>query len=92
MSLFRPTRERRGADPYYQWKAILFSIGGGIGLAAIATGHDWLILVAVPILAVGVGLRWLGRRNTATDDDEEPGELDDGDQPREENRPSTDRD
>lgn len=92
MSLFRPTRERRGPDPYYYWKAILFSIGGGIGLAAIATGRDWLILVAVPILAVGVGLRWVGRRAPATEDEDDPGDPEDGGQPREEDRPSTDHD
>ncbi len=61
MGLFRPSRERRGPDPYYHWKAILFAIGAGFGLAAMVTNHDWLIWVAVPVLAVGVALRWLPR-------------------------------
>ncbi len=62
MGLFRPSRGQYGPDPYYHWKVILFSIGAACGLAAIFTDHDWLILVAVPILAVGVGLRWLPRK------------------------------
>ncbi len=61
MGLFRPSRDRHGPDPYYHWKAILFSIGAAFGLGAMITGRDWLILVAVPILAVGVALRWLPR-------------------------------
>ncbi len=61
MGLFRPSRESYGPDPYYQWKTILFAIGAALGLGAIFTEHDWLILVAVPVLAVGVALRWLPR-------------------------------
>ncbi len=72
MALFRPSRERRGPDPYYHWKAILFSIGSGIALVAIVSGKDWLILVAVPVLCVGVALRWLPRDgDAAANDDEE---------------------
>lgn len=59
MGLFRPSRERRGPDPYYHWKVILFSIGAAFGLGGIFTDYDWLVLVAIPILAVGVALRWL---------------------------------
>ncbi len=59
MGLFRPSREHRGPDPYYHWKAIFFSVGAAFGLGAMVTGRDWLIWLAVPILTVGVALRWL---------------------------------
>ncbi len=74
MGLFRPSRERRGPDPYYHWKVALFTLGAAFGLAAIVTEHDWLILVAVPILAVGVGLRWLPRKGEAPADDHDEGD------------------
>ncbi len=81
MGLFRPSRQRHGPDPYYHWKVILFSVGAAFGLGAIFTDHDWLILVAVPILAVGVALRWLpggsGRRGEEEDEAEE-GEPEEG--------------
>ena len=61
MGLFRPSRERRGPDPYQHWKTLLFAIGAALGLAGIFTERDWLILVAIAVLAVGVALRWLPR-------------------------------
>ncbi len=61
MGLFRPSREHYGPDPYYHWKAILFAIGAALGLGGIFTDHDWLVLAAIPVLAVGVALRWLPR-------------------------------
>lgn len=70
MPLFRPTRERYGPDPFYHWKASLFAIGGGFALAAFATGRDWLILVAIPILVAGVALRWLSGRGSSSQADE----------------------
>ncbi len=76
MGLFRPSRTQYGPDPYYHWKVILFSVGAACGLAAIVTGRDWLILVAVPILAVGVGLRWLPRRGEGASDEGPPEEED----------------
>ncbi len=83
MGLFRPSREHQGADPYYHWKAILFSVGAAFGLGAMVTDRDWLILVAVPVLAVGVGLRWLPGgtgRHPAEADDEEFADEEDADQ------------
>ncbi len=71
MALFRPSRERRGPDPYYHWKAVLFSLGGGIGLLAMFSGRDWLIWPAVAILAGGVSLRWFGNRDAPQGPDEE---------------------
>ena len=83
MGLFRPSRAQRGPDPYYHWKAILFSVGAALGLGAMVTGRDWLILVAVPILVAGMGLRWLPggtARREAEEEAEEEEEHDPGDE------------
>jgi len=86
VGLFRPSRERRGPDPYYHWKAILFSIGAAFGLGAMITGRDWLILIAVPVLTVGVALRWLPggtarRPEEAEEEEEEEPDADDAHPP-----------
>ncbi len=82
MGLFRPSRERRGPDPYYHWKVGLFSVGAAFGLGGIFTEHDWMILVAIPVLAVGVGLRWLPRKGEAPlEEEEEEDEGDEGEPP-----------
>ncbi len=65
MGLFRPSRTRRGPDPYYDWKVVLFTAGAAVGLTGIFTNHDNLVLLAMPILAAGVILRWLPRRGDA---------------------------
>lgn len=68
VGLFRPSRERYGPDPYYHWKVILFSIGAGMGLFGMISNRDWLVLAAIPVLVVGVVLRWLGRKRSAEGD------------------------
>ncbi|HEY8483915.1 MAG TPA: hypothetical protein VIL13_04830 [Longimicrobiales bacterium] len=62
MSPFRPSRARRGPDPYLRWKIALFSAGAALALAGIATENDRLILAAIGVLAVGILLRVLPRR------------------------------
>ncbi|HET9982058.1 MAG TPA: hypothetical protein VFQ38_00655 [Longimicrobiales bacterium] len=62
MGLFRPSREPYGPDPYLYWKMLCFTLGAGFGLAAMISGIDWLIFPAVAILAVGIGLRFLRRK------------------------------
>jgi hypothetical protein len=80
VGLFRPSRTRRGSDPYYDWKVAAFSLGAAFGLAGIFTNRDYLVLVAVPILALGIALRWLPRRgDTAADDDAADDRADDPD-------------
>ncbi len=72
---FIHTVRRRGPDPYYRWKVASFTVGAAFGLAGIFTGRDNLVLIAIPILAVGVGLRWLPRRGEPTDTSEDAGET-----------------
>lgn len=62
MSLFRPSRARRGPDPYLRWKTALFIVGAALALAGIATENDRFILAAIGALAVGILLRILPRR------------------------------
>jgi uncharacterized membrane protein YjjP (DUF1212 family) len=62
MGLFRTSREHRGPDPYQRWKLVIFALGAAFGLAGIGTGRDWMILSAIGILAVGVLLRFLRKR------------------------------
>ncbi len=82
MGFFRPSRERRGPDPYYHWKAILFAIGAAFGLGGIFTDHDWMVLVAIPVLAVGVALRWLPRPGEDSAAQESAADEDGSDGPR----------
>ena len=61
MGLFRPSRARRGPDPFYRWKVAIFTVGAAVAFVGMFGHHDQLVLVAVPILAVGVAVRWLPR-------------------------------
>ncbi len=74
MGLFRPSHTRRGPDPYYDWKVALFTGGAALGLTGMFTNHDELILLAVPVLAIGVVLRWLPRRGDAQPPEREESE------------------
>jgi hypothetical protein len=80
MTIFYSSR-RRGPDPFYRWKVTVFTIGAAVGLAAIVTEHDWLILVAVPVLAIGLVLRWLRRPDPDDPEEDEPDESDGPDEP-----------
>lgn len=70
MGLFRPSRERRGPDPYLNWKIGFFVAGAGTGITGMAMENDWLVGAAVVLLAVGVALRFLSREQP---DEEEAG-------------------
>ena len=76
VGLLRPSRQRYGPDPYYHWKVILFSVGAGLGLFGMISNRDWFVLAAIPILVVGVVLRWFGRKSSDGD-----GELENPDDP-----------
>jgi hypothetical protein len=63
MGLFRVSRENQGEDRFFYPKVILFSVGGGIGVAGMASGRDWLVGIAIGVVGVGILLRFLGRRD-----------------------------
>jgi hypothetical protein len=58
MGIFRPSRkvdeQGRATLPH---RMTIFAIGAIIALAGIASGTDWIIYIAVGVLAVGVILR-----------------------------------
>ncbi len=61
MGLFRPSRERRGADRWLDAKLLLFSLGGAVGVSGMLLDREWLVLTGIAILVVGFLLRFLPR-------------------------------
>ena len=67
MGIFRPSRTVRGVDPYFRHKVIIFAIGAPLGIAGMSSRRDWLVALAIAVLAVGVLLRVLSARQRARD-------------------------
>lgn len=63
MSLFRPSRERRGPDPYVAHKMIVFVAGAAFGFAGIATEREWLVYLGIGVLLIGMLLRLATHRH-----------------------------
>lgn len=61
--MFRSSRERQseGAQRWVYPKIFLFVIGAALGLAGMTAGIDWLVTVAIAVLAAGVLLRFIAR-------------------------------
>ena len=55
--IFASRRSRKGPDPHLNTKVILFSVGAVLGLAGMALEFPLLVVLAILVLAVGVGLR-----------------------------------
>jgi len=55
-------RPRPGEDPYLRHKVALFTAGTLAAVLGIALERDWLVTVAIVILAIGILLRVLPRR------------------------------
>ena len=55
-------RGRGGPDRFLHWKVALFFLGAGFFLAGAATGTDWAVAAAAGVLALGLVLRFLPRR------------------------------
>lgn len=62
MSFLRPSRERRGPDPYLAHKMLLFAAGAACAFAGIATEREWLVYVGIAVLLVGVLFRLAAQR------------------------------
>jgi membrane protein implicated in regulation of membrane protease activity len=60
--IFRPDRSRRGADPALGFKMLIFVAGAVAGVTGIALEIDWLIIVALLVLLIGLVLRFAARR------------------------------
>ncbi|TVP77349.1 MAG: hypothetical protein EA352_03795 [Gemmatimonadales bacterium] len=67
-------RERR-ADryPWLEWKVRLFSAGAVLAVAGIVMEIDWVVWLAVVVLAAAFLVRFLpGGRGEVVDEDEDP--------------------
>jgi len=53
------TRKKRGPDPHLDWKVRLFSGGAVLALVGLGLESSLLVGLAILILLVGVGLRFL---------------------------------
>ncbi len=62
MAIFRPSRTRRGPDPYLPHKMVLFALGTGIAFTGIALERRWLVTVGIAVLLVGFVLRFFRGR------------------------------
>jgi hypothetical protein len=61
MSWFRPSREKRGPDPYLAAKVAIFCVGVAVAFLGMRLNKSWVISVAIGILLVGVILRFFPR-------------------------------
>lgn len=66
------SRDRRGPDPYLEWKVGTFVVGAALGIAGIALEARWLVWAALVVLGAGFVLAALGRWR-GPDPDEPPG-------------------
>ena len=67
-------RDRRGPDRHVELRARLLGLGALVALAGIALDRGWLVNVAIGILVLGFGLRFVGREGRMPDDGERHGE------------------
>jgi hypothetical protein len=65
--IFRPSREPRGPDRWLNLKVAVFCLGAGIALVGIAADKNWVINLAIGVLAVGFLMRFLPRKNDPSD-------------------------
>lgn len=70
-------RRKRGPGANLAWRVRLLGLGAVLAMVGISTEREWLINVALGVLILGFGLRFVGARNGEGDDDQEP-ELGDG--------------
>lgn len=55
--MFRPTRENRGEDRFFEVKAIVLVLGASLGIAGMIYQIDWLIWTAIAVVAAAIILR-----------------------------------
>jgi hypothetical protein len=55
--MFRPSRENRGEDRYFEVKAVLLVLAASFGIAGMVYQRSWLIYAAIAFVAAGIILR-----------------------------------
>lgn len=62
--IFRPSREKRGPDPFLPHKMFIMLFGGALGLAGMAFQLGWLVYTAVGVLAIVFVLDIVNKRRS----------------------------
>lgn len=62
--MFFASRSRRGPDRFLGWKTGSLFGGIGLGLLGMTLQSRWIVSVAILVVLVGFGLRFLPHRNT----------------------------
>jgi uncharacterized membrane protein len=67
-------RRKRGPGANLAWRVRLLGLGAVLAMVGISTEREWLVNVALGVLILGFGLRFVGARSGAgePDDDQEP--------------------
>jgi len=65
------SRRKRGPDPHLDWKVKLFFLGATVAMAGVGLESSLLVGVAIAILLLGVGLRFLPGGQAEDGGDEE---------------------
>ena len=60
--MFRPSRENRGEDRYFEVKAVLLVVAASLGIAGMVYQRSWLIYAAIALIAAGIILRIVAAR------------------------------
>lgn len=61
MGIFRPDRNRKGADPALDHKLLIFLLGAVLALVGMASGNRLIVYLAIVILVAGIILRVVHR-------------------------------
>jgi hypothetical protein len=56
------SRSREPSPRHVEWRIRLFGAGGILAMVGLWYGQEWLINVAIGVLLIGFGLRFVRRR------------------------------
>lgn len=59
--MFRVSREK-AAGRFFVVKTFLFVLGASLGIAGMVSQRDWLVVIAIVVLAIGVIFRLIDKR------------------------------
>ena len=54
---------------HLEWRVRLFGAGAILAMVGIFADQGWLVDVAIGVLIIGFGLRFIGRKREAAEDD-----------------------
>jgi hypothetical protein len=65
--IFRPSRARRGDDPWLQQRTLIFLVGAALSIAGLVLDMGILINIAIVVLVIGAILGLVARRRADAD-------------------------